>query len=141
MRFLGILIKGLSRVFLIVAVCIFSYIQLLQIGDARITATTIITLAGTLTGFLMTSLSIMVSSADKPFIKALRKTGHFQSLLSDFMLSAGAWVVIILLGLLFHLVPGATEVLAISIALFVYSLMFFLRTMLRFREVLLQLAL
>ncbi|QTF93673.1 hypothetical protein, partial [Halomonas sp. BM-2019] len=48
--------------------------------DIRLTATTLVALSGTLTGFILTALSMLVGIADRPFILKLRQTGHYSFL-------------------------------------------------------------
>tara|TARA_R110002051_G_C8753561_1_gene500545 strand:+ start:1929 stop:2363 length:435 start_codon:yes stop_codon:yes gene_type:complete len=142
MTLLGTLITGLLRVIAVCSAFYFAFIGLQDFGDIRITATTLIALSGTLTGFIMTSLSMLVSTADRPFMINLRQTGHFQNLVNHLLGSAGMWVFVICLSFSVHLTNGSTQqiILSFSMAMMLYSLMYFLSAMHKFRLIIIQLA-
>ncbi|WP_018649540.1 MULTISPECIES: hypothetical protein [unclassified Thioalkalivibrio] len=74
--------------------------------DLRLTATTLSTIGATLTGFLLTALSLLIGVSNRTFIQNLRITGHFQVLVKGMFQLAGAWIVVIVVGLLGHATQG-----------------------------------
>jgi hypothetical protein len=53
------------------------------------TATGLMTVAGTLVGFLATALSILATVTDRQLIENMKKTGHFRVLLHDLFVTSG----------------------------------------------------
>ena len=122
----------------VASVCIifwYSSLTLPLLEDTLTTATTLIALPGTLTGFLMTAISLLVASADKPFIVNLRKTGHFETMIVNLTNSAASWVLVICIALSCHVIINHETILAIAISMMYYSLIYFAMTMNRFKLV------
>jgi hypothetical protein len=142
MKLLGSLIIGSLRIFSVSAVFLLTFIGLQEFVDIRITATTLIALSGTLTGFIMTALSMLVSTADRPFMVNLRETGHFQNLVNHLLGSACMWVLVIFLSFSVHLTHEYYQqvMLSFSMAMMFYSLMYFLNAVHKFRLIIIQLA-
>jgi len=107
----------------------YSALALPGLDDKLSAAASLITLSGILIGFLMTAISLLISSADKLFIVSLRKTGHFQRLVKDLVNSAIFWVAVIFLSLLCHLVKDFDLVLSAALSAMVYSLIYFVSAM------------
>lgn len=106
--------------------------------DIRLTATTLVALSGTLTGFVVAGVSMLVSAADRPFMISLRKTGHYQVLVSDLITSAAMWLAVIAVALGGHFSAGKWQqaILAVATGLMVLSLLQFLKSGYRFSMVL-----
>lgn len=110
--------------------------------DIRLTATTLVALSGTLTGFILTALSMLVGIADRPFILKLRQTGHYSFLVKGAFTSAALWLVVVVFGVLGHLTTDQTQQIILSIAVLsmVHALWFFVGLGIKFRRVLVRLA-
>lgn len=52
---------------------------------------TVVSVSGTMLGFVIAAVSILATITEKPVIERLRKTGHFANLLHDFLIAA-AWM-------------------------------------------------
>lgn len=106
------------------AVGVAAYLGLQGYEDVRLTATTGVALAGTLTGFLLTALSMLVSVADRPFIANLRLTGHYTALVRSIISAAALWLAVAVVGLVGHVTTGVTQQVTIAIELGLASLAF-----------------
>lgn len=98
------------------------------IEDARLTASTMVALSGTLIGFMMASLSMLVSAADRPFLQNLRRSGHFKGLVREILTTVLLWLAVIVVALAGHFVVGDYQryVVAIATALLTLSFIHFL---------------
>lgn len=114
--------SALLKVLLAVVVGALAAAGLSGVEDVRITATTLVALAGTLTGFMFTTLSILIGIADRKFIQRLRLTGHYHVLVSGLLSTAALWMVVIVVGLLAHVVPRSAQGAAVPIAMAFVSL-------------------
>lgn len=136
-------LASLATVFkavLILTVAAGTYVGLGAVEDARITGTTLAALSGTLTGFIMTAISVMLAISENPFISRLRQTGHYHRLLRSGFNAAGLWLCVATLGVASHFVSGDLQrlVLATAAALMAFSLCYFILAGYRFRQVVLQ---
>lgn len=105
-----------------------AYKGLCVIEDARLTATTMVALSGTLIGFMMASLSMLISAADRPFLQNLRRSGHFKGLVQEILTTAILWIAVVVVALAGHFVVGDYQryVVAIATALLTLSFIHFL---------------
>jgi len=99
----------------------YSYVGVADVSDVRITGASLMAVAGTLTGFVMTAMSMLVSASDKDFIKKLRMTGHFEELMKQLITSAAWWLVVIACGLASHLLVGDYSKYAVSFAVGIFA--------------------
>lgn len=136
------LVAVFARLLLGVAAGFAAYKGLPAFSDVRLTATTMVALSGTLTGFIMTALSLLVSAADRPFLSNLRLTGHFQVLLRGLIRSAGLWICVIVIAMTGHFVDGKCQILVVSVAtgLLFYTLLEFLSAGSKFAKVIIELS-
>lgn len=124
MRLLGYLATASTNVALPILVGYGAWVGLQSISDPRLTATTMVALSGTLIGFMMTAISLLVSSADRPFMSNLRKTGHYRRLVSEILLAATLWLAVAVTALSAHFMSGDMQRYVISIAAGLLSLSF-----------------
>ena len=138
----GGLVNGSIRVVLGLAAAYGAYEGIPHFSDVRLTATTLVALSGTLTGFIMTALSLLVAAADRPFMENLRMTGHYQRLMRGLLSSALLWVTVIVVALTAHFVKGEIQrvVLATATGLTIVSLTVFLSAGNKFSKVVLELS-
>ena len=80
MKFSARQVAGFGSLVIAGLVTYSSYCGLAGYEDIRLTATTLVALAGTLIGFLLTALSLLIGVADRKFIENLRMTGHYGAL-------------------------------------------------------------
>lgn len=68
-----------------VAVCVVFYVSIVNTEFSLVNEIikTLITLYGTLLGFVLTLMAIVISLADKPLIKNMIKSGHYINLLTS----------------------------------------------------------
>lgn len=124
MPFLGRKAAVLGSLLLAAAAGIGAYMGLCQYDDIRLTATTVVALAGTLTGFLLTALSVLVSNAERPAAHNMRLTGHYPALIQQIFHTVLLWLSVIVVGLAGHVSTGNLQLVlvALSLALTVLSL-------------------
>ena len=120
-----------------VAVGVAAFKGLGDIDDARLTATTMVALSGTLIGFMMAALSMLVSAADRPFLQNLRRSGHFKKLIKEILTTALVWLAVVVVALAGHFVVGEPQryTVAIATALLALSFVHFLRVGRKFKMV------
>lgn len=123
------------RITSVTVVFTYSYLNLPNLGQPETVATALIAVPGMLIGFLLTAVSLLVSSADNPFIINLRKTGHFSTLVENLSNSAVSWVIVLCMGFACHLLANYGVLLAFSVAMMFYSLIYFALSMFRFKQV------
>jgi len=128
MPLLGLLKSATINLVIPVVIGVAAFKGLAVIQDARLTATTMVALSGTLIGFMMAALSMLVSSADRPFLQNLRRTGHFKKLVKELLTTALLWLAVVVVALAGHFVVGDVQryVVAIATALLGLSLVHFL---------------
>ncbi|MCL1476762.1 MULTISPECIES: hypothetical protein [unclassified Marinobacter] len=124
MKLLGSLAFVLSNIVLPAAVGFGAWKGLQFIADPRLTATTMVALSGTLIGFTMTAISLLVSTADRPFIANLRKTGHYNRLVSEILLTATLWLAVAVTALTAHFLTGDWQRLVAAVATGLLTLSF-----------------
>lgn len=128
MALLAVLRTAIVNLVIPVAVGSAAFKGLCVIEDARLTATTMVALSGTLIGFMMASLSMLVSAADRPFLQNLRRSGHFKGLVREILTTVILWLAVIVVALAGHFVVGDYQryVVAIATALLTLSFIHFL---------------
>lgn len=86
----------------------------------------LLTLSGTLLGFIFASLSIMTAMMDKRLVQNMKKTGHYQVLLSELFYSAGTFLLVMLVTLATLFFPSGwlTYSLIVSVSLFCMAILF-----------------
>ena len=94
-----------------------SYCGLAGYEDIRLTATTLVALAGTLIGFLLTALSLLIGVADRKFIENLRMTGHYGALVRQMLRTAAVWLCVAALGLMAHTLSRSLQGLVVPVAM------------------------
>lgn len=130
-------VGGFASLALAIAIGYGAYHGLDAYADIRITATTLVALAGTLTGFLLTALSLLIGIADRPFIENLRMTGHYRQLIRKIFKAAGLWLCVVAIGLAGHIVAAEVQRIVISLAmgLATLALLYFLSVGSKFSKV------
>lgn len=106
--------------------------------DLRLSASVFSTLAGTLFGFLITSLSMLIAIADREFIKRIRATGHYAFLIHKMFCVAGFLLASAVAGTLVQIVSSCEwqkMAIAISVSLFYYAIYMFLMVGLKFKKI------
>ncbi|WP_147408748.1 MULTISPECIES: hypothetical protein [Halomonadaceae] len=128
MALLAVLRTAIVNLVIPVAVGSAAFKGLCVIEDARLTATTMVALSGTLIGFMMASLSMLVSAADRPFLQNLRRSGHFKGLVREILTTVILWLAVIVVALAGHFVVGDYQryVVAIATALLTLSFIHFI---------------
>lgn len=128
MALLALLKTATINLVIPVAVGAAAFKGLCVIEDARLTATTMVALSGTLIGFMMAALSMLVSAADRPFLQNLRRSGHFKNLIKEILTTALLWLAVVVVALAGHFVVGEYQryVVAIATALLALSFVHFL---------------
>ena len=123
----GPVIASLIKVVVAVVAGYVAYLGIAQTADVRITGTSLMAVSGTLTGFIMTAMSMLVSASNRDFMKKLRKTGHFSELIKELVNSAAWWIAVIVCALSSHLLAGeyAKYAVAVAVGLFAASLITF----------------
>jgi hypothetical protein len=100
--------------------------------DAGLVKTSMIT-SGTLLGFLLTSLSVLLGLSGKKVLDGLKKSGHFENLVDHTFKTALLLALGILAGLIFLISPDAIIAYAISPAVLFVALIQFLRIGYKFK--------
>lgn len=97
--------------------------------DLRLTATTLVALGGTLIGFMLASLSLLIGVSDRDFMRNLRRTGHLPRLVDSIFHVAGLWLAVIVSGLAAHLAAGHWQriLVALSMGLTVIAFAYLIR--------------
>jgi len=128
MALLALLKTATINVVIPVVVGVAAFKGLAFIEDARLTATTMVALSGTLIGFMMAALSMLVSAADRPFLQNLRRSGHFKHLIKEILTTALLWLAVVVVALAGHFVVGEYQryVVAVATALLTLSFVHFL---------------
>lgn len=73
----------------IVYFAVFRHLTAWKAEDMRSVAGTFASIAGTLLGFVIAALSILVAVVNRSLVVRLKKTGHYDSLLSELYYTAG----------------------------------------------------
>lgn len=117
MKSSGLQIAAFGSVLLSALVAYSSYCGLAGYEDIRLTATTLVALAGTLVGFTLTALSLLIGISDRAFIQNLRQTGHFANLVRQLFRAAGLWLAVAALGLIAHTQDRELQGLIVPLAM------------------------
>lgn len=115
-----------------------TYGSLESYEDVRLTATTFATLAATLFGFLMTSLSILIAISDRDFIKNLRLTGHYKVLVNQLFGTAGLLLLTLTVAVCGHVLSVESQqntAIAAAAGLLLLSLFSFIVAGAKFKDV------
>jgi hypothetical protein len=128
------------RILLVSSVFTFAIFQLPNLKDPHTIATALIAVPGMLIGFLLTAISLLVAAADNPFLVNLRRTGHFSTLVENLSNSSLSWVIVLCMAFLCHLLEKFNNILAFSISMMFYSLIYFAMSMYRFKQVIMSIS-
>lgn len=82
----------------------------LDLADQRTAAATSASIAATMLGFILAVVSILLAMNDRVLIQNMRKTGHFEILVTEFANSALVFTVSLLASLAAILLPAQTLV-------------------------------
>jgi len=135
-------VTALIRLAIGVAAGLSAYMGLLGYEDIRLTATTLVAVSGTLAGFLMTAMSVLISASDRRFMENLKKTGHYEQLFRLLIRSTALWLCVIVVGMAGHFLAGDLQaaVVAVAAGLMMYAMITFAYAGTRFSKVMVQLA-
>lgn len=131
--------EGVFQVILLGSVAYLADQALWGLDEPRLlgVATTLSGLSGTLLGFLVAALSVLVAVSDKPLIRNMRKTGHFTVLLKNLFGAAVAFLLTLIFAgaSLFLELPLLHFATIITTVLLVNALYFFVIAGRRFYKV------
>lgn len=86
----------------------------------------------TVMGFLIASFSILLAISDRDAIIKLKKSGHYQNLASHTFVTAGLFLVVVLVGFSYFLLDGHS-LLKLTLGTFVVSVVNVMRVFQKFR--------
>lgn len=105
-----------------------------DIGNATIIARTMTVLSGTLLGFLITSLSILLAISDRKFIQSIRKSGHINNLVNQVFLVALILILSIAMSI-FSLISTYNALTPITVGLTIFALVVFCRIGYKYKQI------